>query len=329
MPYQNTAAQFRPELHAVVEEAAAIDKKFIGDALFPVFPVKTRVGDYVKFKRGKGQLLAMPAGVPTASSDPLKRAPGTAYPEVTRTSEKTSWSTVDRGLKTTIDHVNKQDVSRFYDQEAADSKWLYRLIRMYRESRIAAKIFNESIWGSPILSDVGFTEDNLATFDAPALIREGKRLVDKRQEDCNVLVMSRELYDLITLSPKMVQYCFGSLQGQSAVTAKVLEEKFGLKVLVGEASYDTTKVGKDSSDSNLVWAWGTTYMFVGSVQSGAPENGGIGRTFCLEDKDTGGLFVPESEEDWDLRATKLRIRQDSDENTVNETAGLLIKVNDL
>lgn len=326
--YQNTSATFRPELHAVVEEAMAIDKKFIADALFPIFGVKTRVGDYVKFKRGKGQLLNLPAG--TVTNDPLKRAPGTAYPEVTRTSEKTSWSTVDRGLTTPVDDVNAQNVARFYDQEQADAKWLMRLIRMYREGRVAAKINNESIWGTALESDTAFTTDNLAVFDAPALIREAKRIVDKRQEDANVLVMSRELWDLISLSDKMVKYCFGSLQGQSAVTPEVVKEKFGFKILIGEASYDTTKVGKDSSDSNLVWCWGTTYMFVGNVQSGPPENGGIGRTFVLEDLTNGGaLFVPETWREEKIRANILRVRQDSDENTVNETAGLLIKVNDL
>src|SRR5437868_290986 len=117
--YQNPTAQFRPELHTVVEEAMAIDNKFIADALFPVFPVKTRTGHYVRIKRGKGQLLANPAG--DGKKDPLARAPGTAYAEFTRTSEKASWNTVDRGMKTPVDDVNAQDLARFFDQQSADA----------------------------------------------------------------------------------------------------------------------------------------------------------------------------------------------------------------
>lgn len=306
----------------------AIDNKFIADALFPTFPVKTRTGNYVRIKRGKGQLLANAAG--DGKKDPLARAPGTPYAEFTRTSEKASWNTVDRGMKTPVDDVNAQDLARFFDQESADAKWLMRMIRMYREARVAAFINNEARWGF-IESDLAFTAANLATFDAPGLIREAKRMVDKRQEDCNTLAMSRELWDLISLSDKMVKYCFGALQGQSAVTEKVVAEKFGFaQVLIGNASYDTSKPGKDGSDDTLVWCWGDTYIFVGSVQGGAPENGGIGRTFVLEDLTSGGmLYVPETYRDEDKRSNILRVRQDSEENTVNELAGLLIKVNDL
>lgn len=328
--YQNASAEFRPELHAVVEEAMAIDTKFIGDMLFPTFGVTTRTGYYAKIKRGKGQLLKNLA-TSGSTADPLRRAPGTAYQEFTRTHENASWNTVDRGLKTNVDDVNAQDISRFFDMEAADSKWLMRMIRIYRETRIAAFLHSESIWGTPLESDIAFLEANIATFDAPSLIKEAKRTIDKRQEDCNTLQMSRNLFDLITSSTKMVQYCFGSLAGQSQVTADVIAAKFGFsQILIGNASFDTTKKGADSSDANLQWVWGDDYMFVGNVQGGPPEAGGIGRTFVLEDLTNGGaLFVPESYRDEDKRSNVLRIRQDCEENTVNETAGLLIKVNNL
>jgi hypothetical protein len=326
--YQNTAAEFRPELYSVVEEAMAIDKKFIADLLFPIYPVRTRTGDYKRTKRGKGQLLVNMAG--DGSKDPLARAPGTAYPEISRTTEKASWSTVDRGITTPVDDVNAQDAARFFDMEAADAKWLMRVIRIYREVRVAYFINNETTWGK-IEATTAFTEANIATFDAPALIKEGKRLVDKRQEDCNTLTLSRNLWDLVSRSTKMLQYCFGQLAGQSEVTLDVVAKKFGLgQICVGEASYDTTKPGKNSSDDNLQWAWGDKYMWLGNVQGGAPENGGAGRTFVLEDLTNGGqLFVPETWREEKIRSNQLRVRQDCEENTVNENCGLLIQVNDL
>src|SRR3954447_17571480 len=62
MSYQNTAAEFRPELQVKVEEAMAIDDSFVADTVFPIYPVKTRTGFFKKIKRGKGQLLSKAGG---------------------------------------------------------------------------------------------------------------------------------------------------------------------------------------------------------------------------------------------------------------------------
>ncbi len=326
--YQNAQAEFRPELYAVTEEARMADKKFIAEYIFPEFGVDTRTGEYTRIRRGSGQLLANFAG--DGSSDPLARAPGTSYHEATRTSEKTSWKTVDRGLKTPIDDVNAQEVKRFFDREQADAKWLLRVIRIYREVRVAHKIYNEETWGK-ITSPIAFTEANRATFDFAEVLKAAKQIVDKRQEECNTLVISRNLWDLAIGSTKLREYFFGSSGGSASLTKQMMMEKFELgQILIGNSSFDTTKKGKVSTDSNLQWCWGDKYFWVGDVQGGAPENGGAGRTFILEDLTNGGLlYVPESYRDEDKRSNILRIRQDSEENTVNENCGLLVQVNEL
>jgi hypothetical protein len=326
--YQNTSAEFRPELYAVVEEARAIENKFIAEYIFPEFGVKTRTGDYKKIRRGKGQQLTNLAG--DGTKDPLARAPGTAYPEITRTTEKAGWVTVDRGLKTAIDDVTAQDESRFFDQEVADAKWLMRVIRIYREVRVAQKVYNEDTWGK-IASDIAFTAANRETLDFAELLKEAKRRVDLRQEDCDTLVVSRNLWDLITGSKKLKEYFFGTAGGSADIDETMIAKKFRLRqILIGNASFDTTKQGKTSTDGNLQWCWGDKYFWVGSVQGGPPENGGAGRTFILEDLTNGGqLYVPESWRDDDKRSNILRVRQDSDENVVNENCGLLVQVNDL
>src|ERR1700752_852135 len=119
--YHNSAAEIRPELQAKVEEAMAIDKKFIAELIFPAYPGKTRTGDYRRIKRGKGQLLTNPSG--NAGIDRLKRAPGTAYPEMTRTSEKQSWNCTDRGIEEPMDDGNVQDERRFFEVESATAIW--------------------------------------------------------------------------------------------------------------------------------------------------------------------------------------------------------------
>lgn len=325
--YTNTAAEFRPELQVKVEEAIGIDSKFIAEQIFPIYPVNTRKGYYKKIKRGKGQLLAMPGT--TGADDPLKRAPGTAYAEITRSFEQTSWLCVDRGLEEAMDDVNKQEESRFFDLESSTAVWLMRNMRISREARIAAIVQNPTLWGSTSVG-TAFTEANLATFDAPAAFIAATALIDKRGEDVNTAVISRTLKDLILRSASMRQYFFGNNGGNAALTLQMVAERFGLnQILVGNASYDTTKPGKDATDSSLVYTWSNDYIWFGNVQGGAPEMGGAGRTFVLEDLTEGNLFVTETYREEKIRSDRLRVRQDEDVNTVNELSGTLVKVNNL
>jgi hypothetical protein len=327
MAYQNTSAEFRPELQVKVEEAMAIDNKFIAEGIFPVFPVKTRKGYYKKVRRGKGQLMANPGT--TAANDPLKRAPGTAYREISRTTEQDSWLCVDRGLEESVDDVDKQEESRFFDLESSTAVWLMRNIRIAREARAAAFTYNPDIWGVGYTGDVAFTEANIETFDAPKALVAAAQIVDKRGENANTLVMSRMLKDLILRSQLLRIYFFGISGGNAAITLDMLAEKFGFEqILVGAASYDTTKPGKDSTDANLTWTWNDRYMWVGNVVDGAPEMGGAGRTFMLEDLTHGQLFLTETYRDEKIRCDRLRVRQDEEMNTVNECSGTLIQVNE-
>lgn len=342
MAYENTAAEFRPELQVKVEEGMAMDGKFIAEQIFPIFPVQTRKGYYKKIKRGQGQLLTSPgvAGV----NDPLKRAPGTAYREITRTSEQASWLCVDRGLKEVIDDVNKQEESRFFDLESSTAVWLMRNMRIAREQRAAAYTFDPSIWGSTDSSTVGggaaslgtisspgggaFIEANLSVFDFPRALTAITALIEKRGEDANTLVISREIKDLVLRSDKMRNYFLGTLGGTAQITLEMVQEKFGFsQILVGRASMDTVKTGKNASDSTLSWLWPNTYAWVGNVAMGAPEMGGAGRTFVLEELSSGGLFTTETYRDEDKRSDILRVRMDEEMNTVNENSGTLIQLN--
>ena len=329
MSYSDSSAEFRPELHAVVQHAMGVDNKFIADLIFPIQPVETDTGEYMRILRGKGQLLTNPGGL-TDATDPLVRAPGAEYREITRTEEKDSWKTLDRGLEEPIDDKLKQKVARFYDKEASTARLLMRSMRIAREARVAAKVFNAATFGPPIASPLAFTPANIATIDFPELLKEAKRTIDKRQEEANTLVISATMWDLVTGSTKLRTYFFGDAGGNAMITREMVAEKFELsQILVGKASYDTTKVGKTASDSTLAWTWSDDYFAVLNVQSGAPEMGGVGRTFCLEDMTGGQLFMTESYRIEKRRCTIIRVRQDDDTKIVNENSGILVKINNL
>lgn len=329
MPYSNTAAEFRPELQVKVEEAMSIDDSFIGDSIFPIYPVETRTGFYKRIKRGKGQLLAKAGGTAPAN-DPLVRAQGTAYREVTRTTEQDSWKCVDRGLKELMDDVNKQEESRFFDLETSSAIWLRRNMMISREVRIATKIQDPTIWDSVNTVGTAYTDGNTATMNFAEDAKAARRTLRKRQEACNAFACSLNLWDIITGSTLLRQYFFGTAGGNASIDEALLAAKFKLKhVLIGQTSFDTTKPGKDSSDDALQWAWGDDYLWFGNIQEGAPEMGGAGRTMVLGPLTGGQLFVTETYRDEDKRSDILRVREDDDVKVVNENSGILVKVNNL
>ena len=324
--YNDSNFQFKPELQVLVEQAMAADTKFIGDLVFPVYPVKTRQGQYKRIKRGKGQLMTSLGG--GNGADPLVRAPGTAYAEITRATEVASFNTVDRGLTEVVDHTIAQDESRFFDVQSMTAKLLMRNIRTEREIRIAAKVFNETLWGAAASPVAAYTTGNLATLDFARDIITAKQLVDKRQEDANTMVISRAMWDLVLQSTLLRNYFFGTAGGSASVNTQMISEKFGIaNILVGSASYDTTKLNRSATDASLSWIWSDSYIWIGNVTGGAPEAGGAGRTFALEDLTEGQTYVTESREDFDRRSTLIRIRMDDEQCTVNEAAGTLIKIN--
>jgi hypothetical protein len=326
--YQNTAAEFRPELQVKVEEAMGIDDSFVSDTIFPIYPVKTRTGFFKKIKRGKGQLLSK-AGGTTDANDPLLRAPGTRYREISRTTEQHNWNTKDRGLEEPMDDVNKQEESRFFDMETSTAIWLMRNIRISREVRVAGLVQDPAIWGKQDATEE-YSEANLAAFNFAEDAKAIKRLMRKRQEPVNAMALSLNLLDLITGSEKLRHFFFGANGGSASIDEEMIARKFKLKyVLVGQTSYDTTKPGKDSTDDNLQWAWADDYIWFGNIVGGPPEAGGAGRTFVLDELTGGELYVTESYRDESIRSDRLRVRQDDDTNVVNENSGILLKVNGL
>ena len=89
---------------------------------------------------------------------------------------------------------------------------------------------------------------------------------------------------------------------------------------VGKAPKNGNQKGQAYSGS---FVWGTTYIWVGNVAGGEYQAGGVGRTIQW-DKDTTGLFTPETYRSDERRANILRVRQNVAEKIIDETAGELI-----
>ena len=320
--YTNTNAEIRPELAAVVEEAALADQYFIGTQIFPVWGVKTKYGEYRRIKKGSGQLLASNLG------DSTKRAPKTAYKEVTRTYEKDGYRCEDRGLTEVIDDSEAADMARFMDAEQTSAKLVQRNIAIAQEKRIADEVISAATWGAQD-AKVDYIEANIDTIDVAYDIEEAISRVQKRGEMVNTIVMTRDIWKLARRSTLLRRYIFGENGGGMMITrdvfAKAFSESAPLQVLIAESTFSTAKNPKAVTDSDLEYVWPSTHIWVGCVMGGEPTAGGAGRTIVWEE-DAASLYVVETYRDEEKRSDVVRVRQHTDEKVINENAGTLIAV---
>ena len=93
------------------------------------------------------------------------------------------------------------------------------------------------------------------------------------------------------------------------------------RVMVASATYDSSVKG---SAANLVPIWGNDYLFLGNVQGGDFSAGGVGRTIVWGADCPGGLVVTETYRAENRRGDMVRVRQNTAEKIIDETAGELI-----
>jgi len=309
--YLNSDARIRPELSAVVEDAAYADQYFIGLKVFPVYNSPKKTGNYMR--------------ITSAASESMKknitdRAQKGAYGEVDRTYEKDTFSCSDRGLEEKLDDSVTAELSDFFSTEAVTSKLLLRSIMMDHEVRVAAKVMNTSNFDATN-STVAYTVAQLANFDFALDIQNAIKKVKKRGEMPNTVVMNRDVYDRIRLSDKFAKFLFGPLGGGQQITESMLGEAFGIpNILVADATIDSSKKGQTAAPDYI---WPNTYIWVGNVQGGDFSAGGAGRSI-LWTGDASSIFVTETYRDEKHRSDVIRVRTHTDEKVISTPSGTLI-----
>jgi len=318
--YSNTEAEIRPELQAVVEEAFLADTYFIAQQVYPIWMTKNKYGEFRKIKKSSGQLLASELG------DSTIRAPRTAYKEVDRTYEKDRFFCTDRGLTEVIDDADALDISRFFDAESTSAKLVQRNMAIAYEKRVADSCFNPVIWGAKEAA-VAYTEANIASLDVARDIEDAIARVQKRGEQVNTIILSRNVWKTIRRSTLLRKYLYGDYGGNKSIGkgefATAFSESAQVNVLIAESTYSTAKKGATVSDASLAYVWGDQYIWVGNVTGGDPNAGGAGRTMCWEE-DASSLFTVETYRDEPRRSDVIRVRQHTDEKVINENSGTLV-----
>ena len=309
--YLNSNAIIRPELSALVEEAAAADSYFIGLSIFPVYNSIKKTGQFMKITKAATELLKSNVSV---------RSPSGPYGRVDRTYEKDTFSCTDRGLEEALDDSVGAELQDWFAQEEVSAKLLLRAMMIDFEKRIKAATFDTGTFGSTN-SAVAYAEANLATMDPILDLQNAAKLIKKRGELANTAVMNRDVWDRIRRADKVAKFFFGSNGGGQQVTTAMLAEAIGVpSILIGEATYDASAKGKTATADYI---WSSDYIFIGNVQGGEFSAGGVGRTICWTG-DAASTFVTETYRNEQIRSDIIRVRTHSDEKVISQPAGTLI-----
>ena len=316
MPYTNAQATPRSDIYALVMQANTdFNKLFIGDLVLPPKPEAIRLGIYMKAKLANAELL---------NADAQPRAQGATYARSNRKYDTDTFDCLEYGAESVIDDSYENEVERFMNLEATEAMLLERTLRISYEARVAAAIMNATTFNATAAT-VAYTAANVATIDVVNDVDLAKTRLLKNGIISNAAVMSQDLFNRIRRSTLLQNQIYGVVPrtaGQRMLPAEDdVARALGVDNLyVGKAPKNGNQKGQAYSGS---FVWGTSYIWVGNVAGGEYQAGGVGRTIQW-DKDTTGLFTPETYRSDERRANILRVRQNVAEKIIDETAGELI-----
>ncbi len=316
MLYPSTGSTIRGDLATVVEEAAQADEFFIGSKVAPPFEVSAKSGTYPKIQLAAGELL-----LPAAAA----RSRGSAYPEVSRSWTQVNYDCQDIGCENAIDDVDARDLGRFFDLEAAESKWTLRNLLLTYEQQVAAAIFNTSNF-STVSQAVNYADNALDTINFPLDVLTAIEAVRAKGANPNAIVCNSVIFRRIRLATKTQTWVAGQVQRGAVVNASSIQQSFadeGIEyVLVGRARYNAAAKGQTFSSAPV---WGYGYIWVGRVNPNARalQDGGAAFTLVWS-ADGGGLYTVETYRDEKRRSNMVRVRQNMQVAVVDGTQGVLI-----
>lgn len=315
--YTNSAAIFRGDIAGVVEQAKDFEAGLIGTQVMPLLDVPVRAGQYPSFVLKEGQLL---------KSDIKNRAPYSAYPRGTRAFNQENFLALEFGYEEAVDDTVTLDVARFFDAETIAAKLAKRKLLLAHELRVAAKIFDNSVF-TATNSAVAYTTANLATFDVASDVTDAiDRLLAKGESVTNLkVVLPYPVWTRIRASTKFQN----RLRGAGVSTDTILNsstqaaaEVFGVsEVLIGRASFDSAPEGVAFSAANC---WSNSFIWVGSVTQAAAGYFGGGAAFTLNWSEYGPAVGVSTYRDEAIKSNIVRASQYTAEKVVNANAAQLI-----
>lgn len=313
MIYTNATAIPRDELTDVIMEAAGEDEMFLGLDIFPETPIQQTTGHVPKIEVGKGDLMR---------ATRKRRTPGTHFDRWQSTISDYSITLYQVGEEELIPDEVEKTYEDYFDLESIYTNQAGQRLRRGLEIDQETVLFDSAAL-TATNSTVAYTAVNIATMDPVTDFINAIRRIKALGEKPNTIAIPGTVYDRIRVSTKMQAFIAGSINPGAIVTPETIQAAFKSMGIEQVLILDSYVNNSDAGLSNVIDAiWPVTYIFIGSVKSGALRGGGVGRTFFWE-KD-GPLFNVTSYRDETRMSNVIRAKKTAYPFITNARAGQLI-----
>jgi hypothetical protein len=313
MIYTNATAVPRDELSDLIMEAAGRDEMFPGLILLPELPVEQMTAHVPKIAVGSGDLMR---------ATRKRRTPGTHFDRWQSAITDYSLTLVQVAEEvvvpdeTTLAYENYFPVESVYTMEAASR------LRLGLDFDQEGALFDSGTF-TATNSLVAYTAANIATIDFVGDVINAIRRIKAKGERPNTIAIPGPVYDRLRQSTILKAWIAGSINPGDSVSPDAITASFKSMGITRTIVLDSYVNNSDAGNADVIDAvWPNTYVFVGSVQSGALKSGGVGRTFYWEKM--GPLFNVSTYRDETRLSNIIRAIRTALPGITNARAGQLI-----
>lgn len=316
--YSGTRSDPRPDLGGPAREYWD-DPSFatyIGDIVAPRRDVAVSKGAYPNITRETALMTAT-----------TLRAPGSGYNRVDFGAEDKTFETKERGLEGQVDDRNRKFYATDFDYEVEVTQQVIRRIRIEKEIRMAALIFNTSTWtGATLYTDVSGAPWDVASSAIIAPVQAAKEKVRTLTGlVADTMIIGSVMYQhLIANTELKARFPGINVLTQDAIKAN-LAGILGLsRIIVGGAVKNTANEGIAASLSDI---WSDDYAMICKLaMPGDPMFvPSVTRSFVWTPENAADLIV-ESYREEQTRSEIVRVRYDADEKVLDSSLGHLLKI---
>lgn len=301
----------------------AMDRQgFIAHRVFPVIDVARAAGNFGIIP--VEQLL---------QNRETTRAPGAGYSRSNFTFEPATYGTQEHGAEEPVDDNQRAMYRDYFDAERIAIERARDVILRNWEKRVAAAVFNSSIWtGSALTTAVSVPWSTPATATPVDDIDAARQ---KAWDGCglwpNAVIMNRRNFHLVRKTAQVIDAVASQGAGSSVrardITAQILAAVFDVDyVLVAGGAKNTAAEGQ-SAAFGQIWA-NANVMVCRVATTDDIEEPCIGRTFRWTDDDNGGdkeaPHIVEQYREEKVRGEIYRARHQTDEKRLYHVCGHLL-----
>lgn len=320
MPSPSTSlATLRPSLASFFEYDLEAEKAgYVATKVFPVVEVDDAAGTFGRITLE--QLLKQVA---------TERNSNGGYAQDDFTFEEESYATREHGVEGRVDDNLSRATDKFFNHELIVTMRAYAKVLRNAEQRMAAKLFNPSVWTGAEFFDAPTHEWDDAENGVPLTDVEKavRNIYNNSGLWANALVINRKVFRNLRSNNQIIERIESAGAGKPSsagdVTAEMLAAAFDLEhVIVAGASKNSANEGQAASPAQI---WSDEYAMVCRVSTSVDMSDPcIGRTFhwSADGSSIGGTV--ESYRDEVVRSDKIRVRHQIVEQLLYKEAGYLI-----